>query len=216
MGEGCLARDSEPESEAPAALIAGLDALSSRSFSSEGVMQPGQIFILLVLIFSIFLAWTLSRGRTAGVPLYGICVVIAATLVAGSIAQVLNAQGATEALNVTAIALSLAALPSHPVVWEEQMRADLQRMRLVHPLRASDLLSWRGWLKLVDRIGARRAAIVYLAIYAFAIAIALAATLGAPADQTIYTTLASLAPAVFAVMSTTWIYRGARRLVPGA
>ena len=54
---------------------------------------------------------------------------------------------------MTAIALSLAALPGHPSLWEEQMKADLARMRLVHPLRAGDLLSWRGWLKLVDRIG---------------------------------------------------------------
>ena len=179
-------------------------------------MQPGQIVVLLVLAFAIFFAWSVSRGRTAGVPLYAVCVVIAATLLAGGVAQLFNAEGAIEALNVTAIALSLAALPSHPVLWEEQMKADLQRIRLVQPLRARDLLSWRGWLKLVDRIGARRAAIVYLGIYAVAIAIALGATLGAPTERTIYTTLASLAPAVFAVMSTTWVYRGARRLVPGA
>jgi hypothetical protein len=179
-------------------------------------MQPGQIVVLLVLVFAIFLAWSLSRGRTAGVPLYAVSAAVVATLVAGGVAQLLNAEGAIEALNVTAIALSLAALPSHPVLWEEQMKADLQRIRLVQALRPGDLLSWRGWLKLVDRIGARRAAIVYLAIYAVAIAIALGATLGAPSDRTIYTTLASLAPAVFAVMSTTWIYRGARRLIPGA
>ncbi len=180
-------------------------------------MQPGQILVLLVLVFAIFLAWSLSRGRTAGVPLYALCVVIAASLLGGSIAQLLNAEGAVEALNVTAIALSLAALPSHSTLWEEQMRADLRRIKLVQTLHARDLLSWRGWLKLVDRIGARRAAAVYLGIYVVALGAALGATIvGHSVERTIYTTLAGLVPAVFAVLSTTWIYRGARRLVPGA
>ena len=179
-------------------------------------MQPGQIVVLVVLGYAIFLAWSLSRGRTAGVPLYGLAVVIGLSLVVGAVAQVLSAEGAIEALNMTAIALSLAALPSHPSLWEEQMKADLQRIRLVQPLRPSDLLSWRGWLKLVDRIGAKRAALVYVALFGVAIALALAATRGGPADRTVYTIVPALAPAVFAVVSAKWIYQGARRLVPGA
>jgi ABC-type Na+ efflux pump permease subunit len=180
-------------------------------------MLPGQIMVLLVLVFAVLLAWSYSRGRTLGVRLYAITVVIAASLLGGSIAQLLNAEGAVEALNVTAIALSLAALASHPSLWEEEMQGDLRRIRLVQPVRARDLLSWRGWLKLVDRIGAKRAALAYLGIFALAIAAALGATLGAESsDRTIYTTLASLTPAGFAVLSGMRIYRGARRLVPGA
>jgi hypothetical protein len=180
-------------------------------------MQPGQIFVLIVLVFALFLAWSLSRGHTVGVPLYGLAPAIAAALLVGSVAQLLNADGVVEALNMTAIALALAALPAHPTLWEEQMQADLRRMRLVQPLRPGDLLSWRGWLKLVDRIGARRAALVYFGIQLIAIAAALAATYAAPgSDRPLYTTFAVLAPALFAVLTTTWVYRGARRLVPGA
>jgi hypothetical protein len=180
-------------------------------------MQPQQIFVLAVLLFAVFLAWSLSRGHTVGVPLYVLSIVIAAALLAGSIAQLLNVDTVVEALNVTAIALALAALPAHPTLWQEQMEADLRRIRLVQPLRAGDLLSWRGWLKLVDRIGARRAAFVYFSMFAIAIGAALVATSAVhSADRTIYTTLAALAPALFAVLSTMWIYRGARRLVPGA
>ena len=180
-------------------------------------MQPGQILVLLVLLFAIVLGWSLSRGRTAGVPLYAVAVVIPLCLLAGAVAQLLRAAGAVEALNVIAIALSLAALPAHSSLWREQMEADLRKTRLVQPLQPADLLSWRGWLKLVDRIGARRAALVYFGIYAVAVGAALAATLADPAaDRTIYTTIAALAPVVFAIMSTMWVYRGARELVPGA
>lgn len=180
-------------------------------------MQPGQIVALLVLAFAVFFAWSLSRGRTLGVPLYALAVVIPASLLAGSLAQLLDAKGAIEALNVTAIALSLATLPSDATLWEEQMQADLKRMRLVHPLRSRDLLSWRGWLKLVDRIGARRAAAVYLGIYALAVGAALGTTptLGSP-DGTVYSIVPFLAPTAFALFSANRIYRGARRLVPGA
>ena len=180
-------------------------------------MQPGQIIVLLVLLFALFLGWSLSHGRSAGVPLYLLAIGIPIALLAGGVAQVLNADAAVEALNVVAIALSLAALPSQPSLWHEQMQADLARIRLVHPLRPRDLTSWQAWLKLVDRIGAGPAALIYFGIYAVAIAIALAATFaGRSSDRTIYTLLATLAPVLFAVLSTAWIYRGARRLVPGA
>ena len=46
------------------------------------------------------------------------------------------------------------------------------------------MLSWSGWLKLVDRVGAPRAALLYFALYAIAIAAALLATFGAPSERT--------------------------------
>jgi len=180
-------------------------------------MQPGQILVLVVLLFALVLGWSISHGHSAGIPLYVLALVIPVALLGGAIAQFLNADAAVESLNVIAIALSLAALPSHSSLWQEQMQADLRRMRLVHPLRGRDLLSWRGWLKLVDRAGARRAALLYFGIYVVAIGAALGSTfVGPTSDRTIYTTLAVLAPALFAVLSTVWIYQGARRLVPGA
>lgn len=180
-------------------------------------MQPGQIFALIMLLFALVLGWSLSRGHSIGVPLYALSIVIVIALIAGSIAQLLDARSAVEALNVTAIALALAALPAHPTLWQEQMQADLQRIRLVQPLRPRDLLSWRAWLKLVDRIGARWAALLYFAVYLAAIAAAVTITfVDSSADRSIYTILPALAPALFAVLSTAWIYQGARRLVPGA
>ena len=179
-------------------------------------MQPGQVVVLAVLLYAVVLGWSVTHGHSAGLPLYVLAAVIPICLLAGSIAQVMNAAGAVEALNVIAIALSLAALPSHPSLWREQMQADLSKTRLVQPVAAGDLLSWRGWLKLVDRIGARRASLLYFAVYAISIAAALAGTFAGPSDRTIYTTLAALSPTLFAVMSTIWIYRGARALVPGA
>jgi hypothetical protein len=180
-------------------------------------MQPGQILVLVVLLFALVLGWSVSHGHSAGIPLYVLALVIPVALLAGAAAQLLNADAAVEAFNVIAIAFALAVLPSHPSLWQEQMQADLRRMRLVQPLDGRDLLSWRGWLKLVDRAGARRAALAYFAIYVVAIAAALGSTfVGPTSDRTIYTTLAVLAPALFAVLSTIWIYQGARRLVPGA
>lgn len=185
-------------------------------------MQPGQIIVLLVLLFSVFLGWVLYRGRTAGVRLYLVAVAVAASLLLGSLAQVLDARGAAEVLNLTAIALSLAALPSHPGLWEDQIRADLERTRLYQRWRAADALSWRGWLKLVDRVGARAAALAYLAVFAVAVLAAVLSALVEPSvgrgssERTSYTVLATLGPTLFAVLSTMWIYRSARRLVPGA
>ena len=180
-------------------------------------MQPGQIFALLVLLFALILGWSLSRGHSIGVSLYVLSIIIVIALIASSVAQLLDARSAVEALNVTAIALALAALPAHPTLWQDQMRADLQRIRLVQPLRLQDLLSWRAWLKLVDRIGARWAALLYFTVYVAAITAAVAITLvDSSADRTIYTILPASAPALFAVLSTAWIYKSARHLVPGA
>ncbi len=180
-------------------------------------MQPSQVFALIMLLFALVLGWSLSRGHSIGVPLYVLSIVIAIALIAGSIAQLLDARSVVEALNVTAIALALAALPAHPTLWQDQMRADLQRIRLVQPLRLRDLLSWRAWLKLVDRVGARWAALLYFAVYLIAITAAITITfVDSSADRTIYTILPAAAPALFAVLSTAWIYKSARHLVPGA
>ncbi len=180
-------------------------------------MQPSQVFALIMLLFALVLGWSLSRGHSIGVPLYVLSIVIAIALIAGSIAQLLDARSVVEALNVTAIALALAALPAHPTLWQDQMRADLQRIRLVQPLRLRDLLSWRAWLKLVDRVGARWAALLYFAVYMVAITAAITITfVDSSTDRTIYTILPATAPALFAVLSTAWIYKSARHLVPGA
>ena len=180
-------------------------------------MQPGDIFALVVLLFALVLGWSLSRGHSLGIPLYALSVVIAIALLGGSIAELLGADAVTASLNIAAIALALAGLLAHPTLWHEQMQNDLRGTRVVQAYELRDVLSWRGWLKLVDRVGALRAALLYFALQGIAIVAALATTYSVhSADRTIYTAIAALAPASFAVLTTTWIYRGARQLVPGA
>ena len=104
-------------------------------------MQPGQILVLVVLLFALVLGWSISHGHSAGIPLYVLALVIPVALLGGAIAQFLNADAAVESLNVIAIALSLAALPSHSSLWQEQMQADLRQIKLVQPLHGRDLLS---------------------------------------------------------------------------
>lgn len=180
-------------------------------------MSPGQILILGVLGGSIYLGWRYSRGGGAALPLYVVSVAIIFSLVGAAGAEALDLLGAVEALNVTAIALSLAAMTSGPALWEEEIGADLQRTRLYHTFRLTDFLSWEGWLKLVDRAGATRAALTYLGIFAIAMAgeILVARDRRLAAEgQFFYVALA--APGLFALLSTIWIHRGARRLIPGA
>jgi hypothetical protein len=183
-------------------------------------MAPDQIIILVVLLFSVFLGWTLYRGRTAGIQLYLIAAIVAASLLLGSLARALDLRAAADVLIVAAIALSLAVLPAHPGIWEDQIRADLERTRVYQRWRLGDALSWRAWLKLVDRIGARSAALAYLGVFLAVIGAFIATSLDSRAqpgtsDRAAYL-FASLPPVLLAVLSTIWIYRSARRLVPGA
>jgi hypothetical protein len=181
-------------------------------------MNPGQVLILGVLGFSVYLGWRYSRGGGAGsLPLYVVSVVVVLSLLGAAGAEALDLAGAVEALNVTAIALSLAAMTSGPGLWEEAIRGDLQRTRLYHAIRLRDFLSWVGWLKLVDRAGATRAALTYLGIFGIAVASEILVARDrrlASEGQFFYVALA--APGLFAVLSTIWIHQGARRVIPGA
>ena len=180
-------------------------------------MSPGQVLILGVLGFSLYLAWRYSRGGGGAIRLYVVSVAVALSLLGAAGAEVLDLAGAVEALNVTAIALSLAAMTSGPSLWEEQLGGDLRRTRIYQAFHPRDFLSWEGWLKLVDRVGATRASLAYLAIFAIAVAGEVVVTRdrrGVSEGQFFYVAL--LAPGLFAVLSTLWIHQGARRLIPGA
>lgn len=180
-------------------------------------MEAGQILILAILLFCVYLGWSLSRGRTGGVRLYVVPCAIGGSLLGAAGAQALGLGAAAEALNSAAIGLSLAALPSGGALWENEMRADLARTRTYQVARPADLLSWSAWLKLVDRVGARTAALGYLGGFAVAIGLALAATLRTRPDlEPGFALIALLAPSLFALLSAWWVYGAARRLVPGA
>jgi hypothetical protein len=180
-------------------------------------MTPVQIVVLIVLLFSIFLGWSLSRGQTRGVRLYFVAVVVAASLVGAAASQLLGAPGLVEACTVIALALSLGALPSGPSMWETQMRSDLEATSLYRTIEPTDLLSWKAWLKLVDRIGASRAALGYLGVYLVGVLLAILVLLTSTAstDRT-FAIIPLIAPILFAILTTLWVYRAARRLIPGS
>ena len=180
-------------------------------------MQPGQVIVLAILALAIYLAWNVFRGRTGGIPLYLVCVAIAASLLGSAAAQLMALAAAIEPLNVLTVSLSLAAMSAPFSLWEQQMARDLQSTRVYGSLRPADLLTWRAMLKLVDRAGARGAALIYLGGFALAVVVALAATVRAqPADAILLVAVTIGVPAAFALLSAFWIYRSARRLVPGA
>ena len=180
-------------------------------------LSPTQVAILLILAVAVYLCWNLLRGRTGGIRLYWVAALVPLALLSAGIAQAVNLSGAAEVLNLTAIGFALAALPAGPELWASQMADDLRRTRLFQPLRGEDLLTWSGWLKLVDRMGARRAASVYLGASLLALAAAaFSFFLSRPGNEPVYGLLSLVPVALFAVLCTAWIYRGARRLVAGS
>ena len=180
-------------------------------------MAPVQILVLATLLFSVYLGWTLSRGHAGRIRLYIIAGVIALSLYGAALAQVFQSTGLVEALYVVALGLSLGMLPAGPWLWEEQIRRDLEATRLYTRFVLRDLASWKAWLKLVDRVGAARASLAYLALFVLAIVGVIATLLLRGPDTDRAFALAPLsAPGLFCILSAIWIYRTARRLVPGA
>jgi hypothetical protein len=176
-----------------------------------------RIVVLVVFLFSIYLGWSLSRGHVRGVRLYFVAVAVPLSLVGAAAAQLAGIVTLVEPLNVIALALSLGALPGGPSVWEGQVQSDLERTRLYRTIEPADLLSWKAWLKLVDRLGAPRAALGYLGVFAVALIVALLAVITTTQTVERAFALAPLAaPGLFAVLSTVWLYRAARRLIPNA
>lgn len=179
-------------------------------------MRTEDIVRLAVIGIAIFLAWNLWRGR-ALVPLYYLSLLVLVSLVASLVAQVEALTLAIEPANVAAIAFALAGCTGGSALWEQEMGRDLEGIRVYAPFTFSDLLSWRGALKVVDRIGAGPAVLTYLLVFGLAIAgVALTVhPVGPFADRTAL--VLSLAPTgLFAVLSAWYLYRGVRRLVPGA
>ncbi|MPZ15477.1 MAG: hypothetical protein GEU73_13830 [Chloroflexi bacterium] len=176
-----------------------------------------RIPVLVVLSFAVYLGWSYYRGRSGHVPLYAVSTTVAGALVGGVIVQAFRLGGAVEVLNLAAIAFSVAALASHPRLWEEQIGADLQRTHLYQRLRLADVWSWQAWLKLVDRFGAGGAALAYAGVFVVAVGAAALSLSSTVSRSELAVTLLPLGlPALFGILSTLWIYRGARRLVPDA
>jgi len=180
-------------------------------------VTPTQIIVLVVLCAAVYLCWNLLQGRTGGVPLYAVVLLVPLALLGAALATAAGARSAVETLNVLALALSLAALPASPGLWEREIGADLARTHLYQAVHPRDLLSWRAWLKLVDRQGARRAVLIYLGTYLVLIGLALGAVaLPVPTEDRGFGALSLAPPILFALFSALWIYQGTRRLVPGA
>jgi hypothetical protein len=182
------------------------------------VIDLARIPVLLVLLFAVYVAWGFMSGRRGRVPAYVVSAIIAISLLGAAAAQLVGLPGASEALDVTWFAMSLAALasPRRPSMWELQLRDDWEHARIYQPLKLADFRSWRGWLKLVDRIGARPAAAVYLGLFVAGLACRAVVWSVARASFEPFLLLALLAPFLFGAFSALWLYRGVRSVMPGA
>jgi hypothetical protein len=180
-------------------------------------IRLGDIVTLIILVVALYFSWRVSKGSSGGIPLYALVIAVPLCLFGVALATLLGSRPIVEVLMVAAVALSLALLPATPRLWEDELRADLKDTRVFQVIHAGDALSWRAWLKLVDRIGAGRAALAFLVLEIVAILCALPALLAMSAGIPLGFVLAALFfPGLYAMLSTLWFYRAARRVVPGA
>jgi len=180
-------------------------------------VDPSRIVTVLILAFALYAGWSFLHGGRGRVSLYAVAACIAVSLFGALPAAALRMRGAVEALTLAAISLSLAALASTPGLWEAQLRAAREHARVYQRFRPRDFLSWRGWLKVVDRIGARSAAMGYFGVFALGtVGQLLVAWLSEPQVDRPFFLVALLAPLLFSVVSAIWVYRAVRRVLPGA
>ena len=179
-------------------------------------MDPKEIASLVIIALATILGYTLWRNL-AWFRVYWLVILLLGALLVATIGQLLQANLITEPANLVAIAFACAGLASSPTLWRNEMKANMESLVIYGPFQGRDLLSWRAWLKIVDRQGARAAALIYLGI--FGIVLAAAASTVQPSTPTgdRMALVLSLAPvAAFALLSSSYLYRAARRLVPGA
>ncbi len=179
-------------------------------------MEPGRVVVIAVLMLAVYVCFSFMGGRKGRIRLYVLSLIVALCLFGAGVAQLTGLVGVVEMLNVACITLSLAALVSTPPLWEEQLRDDLEHARVYQSMRLRDFASWRGWLKLVDRIGARKATLVYFSVFVLGVVVQVFVFGLAQPDLQPFVLLALLAPFLFAALSALWIYRGVRRVMPGA
>jgi len=179
-------------------------------------MDPSRIPVLVVLAFSLYVGWTYLSGRRGRIPIYAMALTVAVSLVCGAVAQLLHAGLLVEVLNLATISLSLAALASTPALWEVELRRDYDRTRLYQAVTSRDFASWAGWLKIADRVGGAKAALCYVAVFGVGTALQLLAWGLTDPAQELFVLLALLAPLLFAVLSSAWLYRAVRRVMPRA
>lgn len=175
------------------------------------------IAMLVVIGSATIVGWSFWRGHKL-MKLYLLSATVLVGLVLATVAQIVAIDGLAEAANGAAIAFAFAGACTAPSLWRDEIRQDMDRMPGVIGLfEARDFLSWKGFLKLVDRIGARGAALSYLVPFAVLLTL-VELTIRPPGpdfDRGFY--LIAFAPVViFAFLSAWYVYRAARRLVPGA
>jgi hypothetical protein len=179
--------------------------------------RPTDIATLIILVVALYFAWRIAKGSNGGVPLYALAIGVPLCLFGVALAALVGNTPIVELLTVTAVAFSLALTVATPRFWEDELRADLEKTRVFQTLRAQDALSWTAWLKLVDRIGAARSALLFLLLEIVAMACAFPALLAVSAGIPVGFVLLTFAiPSLYAGLAAFWLYRAARRLVPGA
>lgn len=179
-------------------------------------MSLAQISILIIIGTATVVGWSLLRGATL-FRLYWLALLVLAGLIVAAAGQIMAVRSVAETAILFAITFSFAGWASSPTLWRNELRRDLESTVLYARFEPRDLRSWRAWLKLVDRWGAATASLAYVAILLAPLAAA-AATVQptGPANERTPMMLALVPVAIFALLSAWYLYRGARRLVPGA
>lgn len=180
-----------------------------------GGVSPLALLNVVVLAIATILCWSFWSGRRS-IPLYALSLIALAGLVGAALAQLFELSALVETATALAIGFSFAGSAAGPSLWREELRKDLEKApRLYTALTASDLLSWQGLLKLVDRSGSRKAALTYLLPWVVGL-IALEVTWRpvTPMSDRTFVWVAHAPIAAFALLSAWYVYRAARRLVP--
>jgi hypothetical protein len=183
----------------------------------SGGVNPLALLNVVVLAVATFLCWSFWSGKRT-IPLYALALTALVGLLLASLCQLLNISVLVEPANALAIGFSFAGCAAGPSLWRDEMRKDLEKApRLYAPLTTQDLRSWQGMLKLVERMGALKAALVYLAPWVVGLAV-LELTLrpSGPLFDRTFVWVAHAPIAAFALLSAWYLYRASRRLVPGA
>jgi hypothetical protein len=180
-------------------------------------VNPLALLNVAVLGMATFLCWSFWSGKRT-IPLYALSLIALIGLLLAAVTQFLQITTLLEPANALAIGFSFAGCAAGPSLWQDEIRQDLEKApRLYAAFTSRDLLSWRGLLKLVDRMGSLRTALVYLLPWVAGLA-ALETTLrpSGPLFDRTFVWLAHAPIAAFALLSAWYLYRATRRLVPGA
>ena len=119
------------------------------------------VMLFGVAFFGFMVIVGIVKARRRKEKAYYISAMVSFLMLISSIFVILNQFILVGVLLVTAGILSIAGLPKTIEVFRREMLKDLQETDLSAPLRGRDLLTWKGWFKLVSRWGISKTVYLY-------------------------------------------------------